>query len=104
MFLFLTLVLIFFAIISVILFMKDGPNNPPFIYLCTVFVLTLTASLCFNEWYKEGLHNYQAKVNTKIECSPSEQVKQTSNRDKDILILDKENKNIYKLETHLSRS
>lgn len=77
----------------------------PEIFLWGALVLFLATCFGFNRWYEyqKVLHNYQAIVNSKTECSPSEQVKPTSNKDKDILILDKENKNIYKLDKNTSK-
>lgn len=78
----------------------------PGIFYWGALVWFLATCFVFNRWcedQKVKLHNSQAIVNSEMECSPSEQVKPTSNKDKDILILDKENKNIYKLDENTSK-
>lgn len=59
-------------------------------------VLALVALVCLYEWHKkEGYYNYQAKVNTKMEYTPLKNEKSLS---KEVLILDKESKNLYKVD------
>lgn len=105
--LYLTLAIFFLLIIlcSITYFYHSRNMEIPEIFLWGALVLFLATCFGFNRWYEyqKVLHNYQAIVNSKTECSPSEQVKPTSNKDKDILILDKENKNIYKLDKNTSK-
>lgn len=101
------LALFFLSIIYGITYFYFSRNmEVPGIFYWGALVLFLATCFVFNRWcedQKVKLHNSQAIVNSKIECSPSEQVKPTSNKDKDILILDKENKNIYKLDENTSK-
>lgn len=103
--LYLTLAICFLLIILCISCFYHSKNMEiPGIFHWGALVLFLATCFGFNRWYeyqKVELHNSQAIVNSKIECSPSEQVKQSSN--KDILILDKENKSIYKLDENTSK-
>lgn len=105
--LYLTLAIIFLSInLCISCFYHSKNMEIPGIFHWGALVLFLATCFGFNRWYeyqKVELHNSQAIVNSKIECSPSEQVKQTSNKDKEILILDKENKNIYKLDENTSK-
>ena len=101
------LALFFLSIIYGITYFYFSRNmEVPGIFYWGALVLFLATCFVFNRWcedQKVKLHNSQAIVNSKIECSPSEQVKPASNKDKDILILDKENKNIYKLDENTSK-
>ena len=105
--LYLTLAIFFLLILLCISCFYHSKNMEiPGIFHWGALVLFLATCFGFNRWYeyqKVELHNSQAIVNSKIECSHSEQVKPTSNKDKDILILDKENKNIYKLDENTSK-
>lgn len=105
--LYLTLAIFFLLILLCISCFYHSKNMEiPGIFHWGALVLFLATCFGFNRWYeyqKVELHNSQAIVNSKIECSHSEQVKPTSNKDKDILILDKENKNIYKLDKNTSK-
>lgn len=105
--LYLTLAIIFLLInLCISCFYHSKNMEIPGIFHWGALVLFLATCFGFNRWYeyqKVELHNSQAIVNSKIECSPSEQVKPTSNKDKEILILDKENKNIYKLDENTSK-
>lgn len=101
------LALFFLSIIYGITYFYFSRNmEVPGIFYWGALVLFLATCFVFNRWcedQKVKLHNSQAIVNSEMECSPSEQVKPTSNKDKDILILDKENKNIYKLDENTSK-